>query len=341
MLTETTIHDLATTHLTAPVATLTINLKALATDDGEPIRLKNALSELNNVSLAQQINDLLDTPLPYAGVTIAMSTADSNGVYLPRASQVTTALSIRDTPDFVSILGEQQNQEFTVLSLNQDTYALYNWSKSEMVPITMADMPGSLTETLGTEKRGGALNFSTQAGQTSYHGHNETSQEKAIDQERYYREILAFLGQSETLQKTTFVLAGLSKNTQLFRKLNQKLNLYKAEIAKSVANLTPAELKKVVDEFVNEQVTNETEAQLQDAANHNTVVTIDDISLALTQGQVRSLYVNSKSKLEAEADDMVDSVNQLIQLALREGKTVSALTEENDSVPLVQATLYK
>lgn len=40
MLTETTIHDLATTHLTAPVATLTINLKALATDDGEPIRLK-------------------------------------------------------------------------------------------------------------------------------------------------------------------------------------------------------------------------------------------------------------------------------------------------------------
>lgn len=340
MLSETTIHDLASLKLTTPLATLTINLKALSTDDGEPIRLKNALAELNSVSLTQQINQLLDTPLNFPGITLVMSPSDETGVYLPRASDVTTALSFHETPDFVSILGEQQNQTFTVLSLSQDNYALYHWTKADLTAINDESLPGNLTATLGDEKRGGDLNFSAQAGQTSYHGHNETSQEKAIDQERYYRELLAAFSQSDALQRTTFILAGLPKNNQLFRKLNQKLNLYKAEIGKSVANLSAADLKKTLDDFINKQVEHETDAQLEDAANHNTVVTVDDINLAIIQGQVRALYVNSKSKLEAEADDMVESVNLLIQQALRQGKSVSVLSSENAAVPLVQATLY-
>ncbi|WP_236900123.1 hypothetical protein [Companilactobacillus alimentarius] len=83
---------------------------------------------------------------------------------------------------------------YYLLALEGTSFRLFKIVDKTVAPVKLdADAPTDLVETLGSEKRGGELNFTGQGGSTTFHGHNETSKEKQIDLERYYREINKYL----------------------------------------------------------------------------------------------------------------------------------------------------
>ncbi|MGO3751119.1 baeRF6 domain-containing protein [Vagococcus salmoninarum] len=260
---------------------------------------------------------------------------------LPRTTVDEVKLTISKSPDLLSILREQPNKMYYLLALEGTSFRLFKIVDKTVAPLKLdADAPTDLVETLGSEKRGGELNFIGQGGSTTFHGHNETSKEKQIDLERYYREINKYL--VETIDLTVpIVLMGLPKNLALFKRISEKLSLSEIQISKSPTDLTNAQIEKTTSNEISEQ---EVETITDDVAaiNNKRVLTdTAEIDQAIDTNQLNKLIVNVGNLSNSVDDHLYNDINRIISRALKINSQVVVLKQEEPQSPaLLEATTY-
>ncbi|AQW20489.1 hypothetical protein PL11_000250 [Lentilactobacillus curieae] len=333
------------------VLTLSINLNKLKYQQDERLHLKSALTEikkysmehpeLNYKELERQVDNLIDQNLPYQGITLFIQGNTLELFVLPRTTVDEVKLTISKSPDLLSILREQPNKMYYLLALEGTSFRLFKIVDKAVAPVKLdVDAPTDLVETLGSEKRGGELNFSGQGGSTTFHGHNETSKEKQIDLERYYREINKYL--VETIDLTVpIVLMGLPKNLALFKRISEKLSLSEIQISKSPTDLTNAQIEKTTSNEISEQ---EVETITDDVAaiNNKRVLTdTAEIDQAIDTNQLNKLIVNVGNLSNSVDDHLYNDINRIISRALKINSQVVVLKQEEPQSPaLLEATTY-
>ncbi|MBT9678177.1 hypothetical protein [Levilactobacillus brevis] len=333
------------------VLTLSINLNKLKYQQDERLHLKSALTEikkysmehpeLNYKELERQVDNLIDQNLPYQGITLFIQGNTLELFVLPRTTVDEVKLTISKSPDLLSILREQPNKMYYLLALEGTSFRLFKIVDKTVAPVKLdADAPTDLVETLGSEKHGGELNFIGQGGSTTFHGHNETSKEKQIDLERYYREINKYL--VETIDLTVpIVLMGLPKNLALFKRISEKLSLSEIQISKSPTDLTNAQIEKTTSNEISEQ---EVETITDDVAaiNNKRVLTdTAEIDQAIDTNQLNKLIVNVGNLSNSVDDHLYNDINRIISRALKINSQVVVLKQEEPQSPaLLEATTY-
>ncbi|RRK10368.1 hypothetical protein D1831_07860 [Lactiplantibacillus garii] len=149
---------------------------------------------------------------------------------------------VNGMPAIRPILADRQHEfDFDLLALNEDSMALYEQRRGNFTLVDL--LPGAplnLKATLGSEKRGGDLNFnSSPVHGVNYHGHNAKAEEREIDQKNYYHHVAQYLTDYSQSTQRPLILMGLPHNQALFRQVNknQYLSAY-LSIPKSPKNLS-------------------------------------------------------------------------------------------------------
>ncbi|WP_283679865.1 hypothetical protein [Lentilactobacillus sp. Marseille-Q4993] len=333
------------------IITLSVNLDKLRQQDkSEKIALKNSLLDINRYCKAHNFNDadqierdinsLLDQNLPYSGISIFIQIGDDKLYCLPRTSVSETKATIGYAPDLISILGEQPNQTYYLVALDGESFSLFTVKDKSVKKIELPkDAPTDMIETLGSEKRGGETNYSSNGEAANYHGHNETSKEKQIDQERYYREIINYLV-TNAGTKEAIILMGLKQNISLFKRLNDKLKISDIEISKSPTNLTDSKIVSEAETTISEAESQNVENQLIKDNGKPLVTDLSSINDLITSGTLNQLIVNVE-RIVVEGDkDLYDDINQLMTNALRIKANIIVLKKDDPRIGLIAAKSY-
>lgn len=234
------------------------------------------------------------------------------------------------------MLSEAPNTDYTLIEINRDNSKLYELNNKRVTPLAVKDYPATVQDALGTEVRGGELNFSGKAGSIQYHGHNETSQEKKIDQERYYRFIIDLIRKDSNLATRQLILMGLPQNINLFKKLNNGLPIANVKINQSVQNLSPTEIAKLVNGEINQHNRLNTADAITNTFRDKLFTDFTNIQNLLNSKEIRHLFVASRNEISQNDPDVYNDVNQMIKQALAQDTNVTVVNE-NSSIPLVSA----
>ncbi|GHP14284.1 hypothetical protein YK48G_17090 [Lentilactobacillus fungorum] len=343
MATIISVSDLAKLpNLQAPVITLNLNLRKLAFDQSERVRVRSMLREIekkagNGIkSFITDVDDLTRQQLPYEGISVITDKTGANVYHLIRTSVDEPDYRIEDAIDWLLLLSEAPNPDYDLIEINRDNSRLYELKNRQVTPLTIKDYPATVQDALGTEIRGGELNFSGKGGTTQYHGHNETSQEKKIDQERYYRYIIDVINKDTDLTGHQFILMGLSQNINLFKRLNNSLKIAPVEIDQSVQNLSATEIAKLV----NAEVDKHNRANTTDAINKTfrdkLFTDFTNIQNLLNSKDIRHLFVASRDEINQNDPTIYTEVNRMIKQALAQDTNVTVVNDD-PSIPLVSA----
>ncbi len=343
MATIISVSDLAKLpDLQAPVITLNLNLRKLSFDQSEQLRVKNMLKKIQKevgddiAPFIADVNDLTREQLPYEGMTVIADHLGKNVYHLIRTSVDEPDYRIEDAIDFLLLLSEAPNQDYTLIELNRDNSKLYQLSNKRVTALDVKEYPANVKEALGEELRGGELNFSARGGNAQYHGHNETTQEKKIDQERYYRVIMDFLKVNVELAQHQFVLMGLSQNINLFKKVNNGLQLADFEVDQSVQNDTTTEIAKLVNTAIDTYNRENTAEAITKIFKDQLFTDFQNIENLLKSKEIRHLFVASRNEIKAADPKVYTKINQMIKQALAQDTRVTVVNDD-PSVPLVSA----
>ncbi|MGF2385879.1 baeRF6 domain-containing protein [Lentilactobacillus otakiensis] len=343
MATIISVSDLAKLpDLQAPVITLNLNLRKLSFDQSEQLRVKNMLKKIQKEIGAgiepfiSDVNDLTREQLPYEGMTVIADHLGKNVYHLIRTSVDEADYRIEDAIDFLLLLSEAPNMDYTLIELNRDNSKLYKLANKRVTPLEVKDYPTTVKEALGDELRGGELNFSARGGNAQYHGHNETTQEKKIDQERYYRVLMDFLKNNQELSGHQFVLMGLSQNINLFKKINNGLHLANFEVDQSVQNDTPTEIATLVNTAIETSNRQNTAEAITQTFKDQLFTDFKNIENLLNSKDIRHLFVASRNEIKAADPKVYTEINQMIKQALAQDTSVTVVNDD-PSVPLVSA----
>ncbi|VDG21428.1 baeRF6 domain-containing protein [Lactiplantibacillus mudanjiangensis] len=158
---------------------------------------------------------------PQTGLIANAHTLVTFDLQTPTEAQVI----VNSMPAIRPILADRQQQfDFDLLALNETSMAMYQHRESRLIETPLpADAPIDLKTTLGTEKRGGDLNFnSSPAHGVNYHGHNAKAEEREIDQRNYYQQVDQYiLDHYSKSSQRPLILIGLPHNQAVFRKLSK------------------------------------------------------------------------------------------------------------------------
>lgn len=149
---------------------------------------------------------------------------------------------VNSMPAIRPILADRQHEfDFDLLALNEDSLMMYQQRQGNFTIVDLpSEAPTTLQDTLGTEKRGGDLNFnSSPVHGVNYHGHNAKAEEREIDQKNYYQQVAQYMQDYSQTTQRPLILMGLPHNQSLFRQINK--NPYLSEylsIPKSPKNLS-------------------------------------------------------------------------------------------------------
>ncbi|MDV3518779.1 baeRF6 domain-containing protein [Lentilactobacillus otakiensis] len=343
MATIISVSDLAKLpDLQAPVITLNLNLRKLSFDQSEQLRVKNMLKKIQKEigagiePFTSDVNDLTREQLPYEGMTVIADHLGKNVYHLIRTSVGEADYRIENAIDFLLLLSEAPNMDYTLIELNRDNSKLYKLANKRVTALEVKDYPTTVKEALGDELRGGELNFSARGGNAQYHGHNETTQEKKIDQERYYRVLMDFLKNNQELSEHQFVLMGLSQNINLFKKINNGLHLANFEVDQSVQNDTPTEIATLVNTAIETSNRQNTAEAITKTFKDQLFTDFKNIENLLNSKDIRHLFVASRNEIKAADPKIYTEINQMIKQALAQDTSVTVVNDD-PSVPLVSA----
>ncbi|AVK64391.1 hypothetical protein C5Z26_09800 [Lactobacillus sp. CBA3606] len=132
---------------------------------------------------------------------------------------------VNSMPAIRPILADRQNEfDFDLLALSETTMALYQQRQGQLTAVPLPDdAPTTLKKALGSEKRGGDLNFnSSPAHGVNYHGHNAKAEEREIDQRNYFLQVDQYcLTHYSQASQRPLILMSLGNNQAAFRKLSK------------------------------------------------------------------------------------------------------------------------
>lgn len=248
--------------------TITIDLDPLsAYSEKDGLILDNYLKE------ASQLTDKLEkewqnqvakvknnarTVLTGSGSLVLYITKD-NSFYYHIDSPVVNGIVLGPAPYLKPLIEQFQfANDFHLLVLNQDSARLFELGMTKFNEIKDEPWPISLTKALGDEIIGGELNHSSFGGQAgngqhSFHGHNDTSSEKEIDRNNFFRfvdgSLIEYFGQEENQQT---ILYALTENQAAYRAINKYKGLMKNGIEQSAAKISDEEIAKQAQTFISD-----------------------------------------------------------------------------------------
>ena len=216
---------------------------------------------------------------------------------------------------------------------------------------------------MGLKKKSGALNYGTYSGGHNqsgtsqfFHGHGDSSGEKDIDRERYFRIVDDFVYNNYSNEnKLPLIVYTVEENQAVFRDVSTNEFLAETGINGSAANLNKNEIQEratqTIDEIIAHQ-RNELLNELKETTPENRIENIpDDLTSASLQGRIETLYLEKYFEMPGTINDEGmyeedngndDFVQQLVQNVLRSGGMVYILdeTETPEDTPIAARLRY-
>lgn len=300
---------------------ITMELHAISlTDDKDRIQFENLMDEAEKKlkdsdldekdTLLKQLEKVRVNKTALANHTggLAVYVTVENIYYYDLAVPVEKSVSIGKLPYTLPLVENfQYDQDYHLLLLNRDNARIFeghgpNISELDMTEID-EDAPIDLETALGTEREGGELNFGTYKSTTGgsgtsqfFHGHNETSQEKDIDRENYFRIVDRFV--YDNYSKDTewpLIVFSIEDNQSVFHRISANHYLSDFKILGSTASMKENEIKDRVSKEIMDLIGREKRdalKELEEVVPANRIENIpDDLTAASLRGQIDTLYI--------------------------------------------------
>lgn len=239
---------------------------------------------------------------------LAVYITANNIYYYDLAIVVESRLTIGKLPDILPLVENfQYEQDYHLLLLNRDDARIFEGHGVNITELDMTeideDAPVDLESALGTERKGGELNFGTYSptsggGGSSqfFHGHNETSEEKDIDREHYFRIVDRFIYDHYSMDSEwPLIVYTIEDNQSVFQSLSNNKHLSDFKILGSTANMKDNEIHEVIAKEIKELIGKEKRealAELEEVSPKNRIENIpDDLVSASLRGQIQTLYL--------------------------------------------------
>lgn len=301
------------------------------TNDKDRIQFENLVSEAKKritdsdleekSALLEQLDNALgnrDSFVKFIGGLVLYITPEDIYFYHLGIS-VTDRVYIGDSPYILPVAANAQyTLDYHLLVLNRESIRLFEGHGEKLQEEDLSEYdeaPVDLETALGTEKEGGNLNFgaySTGAGQTgtghAFHGHQETSQEKDIDRERYFRMVDDFVFDhfSNKLHYPLIVYS-VEDNQAVFKDISHNKYLSDVMITGSAAGMNTSDIQKQVAETINKLNDKEREDllnRLNEASPENRIENIpDDLTAASLQGRIDNLFLQKDYEIPGSIND--------------------------------------
>ncbi|KRM57103.1 hypothetical protein C5L31_000884 [Secundilactobacillus malefermentans] len=271
--------------------------------------LSDATEQLMQIYPGIDMSDYLDKLGPYlsdinnwsdvTSPSCAIIIGPDNLQVVDLNHEVTASIvSVSDHPDWLTLGKNTLEQEHLILTLNQDSYKVFQGTDNHLVELSLHDdAPGTLPETLGSnELKGGQLNLRSFNGGVNFHGNNEKSQEVKNDQLNYYQKIAAYLSDHYPLTKLPVILFALPQNIAVFREaMNDDSLISHLTEPSSPSKLSLAEISQRVSSVIKKGVEHSLVDLQTDYQNLNDAQqTTEDLSQIVDcalKGQIETLIV--------------------------------------------------
>lgn len=337
------------------------------TDDKDRIKFENLLDDAEKElkkssfeekdSLLKQLQKVRIHQQSLANQTggLALYITKNHIYYYDLAVPVDEQITISTDPNVLPLVENfQYDQDYHLLLLTRDKARIFEGHGPNLTELDMTeiddDAPVDLETALGTEKEGGELSFGTYSSTTGgagtsqfFHGHNETSQEKDIDREHYFRIVDRFVYVNFS-QKSAWplIVYTTEENQSVFHNISQNKHLSDFKLLGSPANLKENEIKdKVSKEIMNVigKEKREALAALAEVSPQNRIENIpSDLAMASLRGQIDTLYLEKGLEIPGtiteegfydQDSDKNDFVQLLVKKVIETSATVYVFEEDD------------
>lgn len=331
------------------------------TQDKNRIQLSNRLNEaesklesLEDQELVAKFNKQIDEVrkhlrelITHRGGLVLFITADD--IYYYHLNNPTKdLLDIGLLPNFKPLIENYQfSNNYHLLVLSQEAFELFegNHENIRRIDIDDEDAPVDLETALGTEKTGGELNHGTFGSRGSgapqtFHGHNETSAEKDIDRENYFRIVDKYIYDNYSLPESTpLILYALSENQNVFRNLTKNQFLLDEGINESGNKMSQQEIEKKTiakhDEIIEHEKENILTMFRETTPEYRIDNHLDDLASSAIQGRISELIINHGFKQNGSInsdglyqEDDNNFLKQIVARTIQTGGTVYLFDSE-------------
>lgn len=302
------------------------------TNDKDRIQFENLVSEakkrISDSDLEQKsaLLEQLDTALEnrdsfvkfIGGLVLYITPEDIYFYHL--GISVTDRVYIGDSPYILPVAANAQyTLDYHLLVLTRESIRLFEGHGKQLEEKDLSeydDAPVDLETALGTEKQGGNLNFgsySTGAGQTgtgghAFHSHQETSQEKDIDRERYFRMVDDFVfDHFSNKLHYPLIIYSVEDNQSVFKDISRNKYLSDVMITGSAAGMNTSDIQKQVAKTIDKLNDKEREVllnRLNESSPENRIENIpDDLTAASLQGRIDNLFLQKDYEIPGSIND--------------------------------------
>lgn len=297
--------------------TIAMELHATAvTSDQDRIQLNNLLEEAKKIlkadydketasKLIEQIEKAKrdDVELTTYRGGLALYITEAEIYYYHLGIPVENLVSVDLAPNLSPLIENYQyTNQYHVLILNGDNIRLFEGDATSVKELELVgdDAPKTLNDALGTELTGAGSNSGAYAGGGEgggFHGHSDTSHEKDIDRENYFRAVDSYIDEYYSAPRDLpLILYALPENQALFRDLSKNNRLAEDGINESGANVdfnTVQEkaLAKNIEIVKKEQ--NKMFTQFRETTPKFRIDNVlDDLAMSALEGRIDELLVN-------------------------------------------------
>lgn len=318
---------------------------ARSTNEGDRIQFSNLLNEVEKELKASDLKEK-DALLKQLDVVrlnknelanhtsgLAVYITAENVYYYDLAVPVENKYFIGQHPYNLPLVENYQyEQDYHLLLITRENARIYEGHGPNITELDMTeideDAPIDLDTALGTERTGGELNFGTYGsgpgGPASFHGHNETSQERDIDRENYFRIVDRFIYDNYSINtQWPLIVYTVEENQAVFRSVSDNKYLSDFKILGSTANMKENEINNVVATEITDLIGREKREALQELAEvppRNRIENIpDDLASASLRGQIHTLYLKKGLEIPGTLThegtyDREDDANNFVEL---------------------------
>lgn len=295
---------------------VTIAMELHARTDQDRIQLSNLLEDAKksliadyNKEIANKLVDQIENAkrndvelTTYRGGLALYITADDI-YYYHLGIPVDNLVSIGKAPNLVPLIENYQySNQYHVLILNGENIRLFEGDATSVKELELVgeDAPKTLNDALGFELSGAATNSGSYAGggeSGGFHGHSDTSHEKDIDRENYFRAVDSYIDEHySSADNLPLILYALPENQALFREISKNKRLLADGINESGANVDfntvqDKALEKNIEIVKKEQ--NKMFDQFKETSpTYRIDNLLDDLAMSAVEGRVSELLVN-------------------------------------------------
>ncbi|MBG9982637.1 hypothetical protein HZY86_05870 [Aerococcaceae bacterium DSM 111020] len=333
------------------------------TSEKDSIKLKNGieearnqLSNLDDSTLQTQFEEQLDTIyqaerelLAHRG-GLALYITKEEIYYYHIGNTVESHIDVSNEPYIIPLIEAYQfMNDYHVLVLNGEDFKLYQGNEKgiESIQIEDDDAPLTLTQALGDELEGGELNHGTFGGPRgsgnvqTFHGHNDTSNEKEIDRENYFRQVAQYVDTHYSKkEEAPLIIYALPENIAVFESVSDSEYLSDYTIEKSGASQSDQEIETEVLELfktMREDAQQNLVTRFQETTPEFRIENIkQDLAVAAVEGRIEELAIKQGYHTHGAIDDQgavneesdQDFVGQLIRKTLATSGKVVIVEDE-------------